>query len=146
MNWHDNLVEGDDEIRAILKGSQVIAVVGIKDESRPNEAAHSVPAFLHSRGYRIIPVNPHYRSVFGIPTVPTLAEIQEPVDIVQVFRAPRNVMPHAEETLQLKPRAFWMQTGIRHQEAAHKLAMAGIKVIQDHCMYMDFLRLLRMAA
>ena len=146
MVWHDNLVEDDNAIREILKTSSVIAVVGIKDESRPHEAAHSVPSFLFSRGFRIIPVNPQYKSVFGIPTLASLNDIEEPVDIVQVFRAPKNIMPHALEALRLKPRVFWMQTGIRHQEAAHRLAMAGIKVVQDHCMYMDHLRFIRVAA
>ncbi len=146
MDWHGNLVDSDEAIRHILKNSHTIAVVGIKDESRPNEAAHSVPAFLYSRGYRIIPVTPIYPSVFGIPSVASLEEIHEPVDIVQVFRAPRNVMDHALLALKLKPKVFWMQSGIRQQEAAHRLAVSGIKVVQDHCMYMDYLRFVRAAA
>jgi len=146
MNWHENLVEQDEQIRGILKKSKTIAVVGIKDESRQFEAAHTVPAYLHNHGYKIIPVNPFYKKVFGIPTVASLDEIKEPVDIVQVFRAPANVMKHAEEALRIKPKVFWMQTGIRHQQAAHKLAAAGIQVVQDHCMYMDHLRLIRAPA
>jgi hypothetical protein len=143
MNWHENLIENDEHIRQILKKSKTIAVVGIKDESRPFEAAHTVPAYLYHHGYKIIPVTPIYKSFLGIPTVPSLLDIKEPVDIVQVFRAPVNIQPHAEEALKLKPRVFWMQTGIRHQHASHKLASAGIKVVQDHCMYMDHLRLIR---
>lgn len=143
MTWHDNLIEQDEQIREILKNSKTIAVVGIKDESRPLEAAHTVPAYLHKHGYKIIPVTPVYKTVFGIPAVASLTEIKEPVDIVQVFRAPAHMMPHAEEALRIKPKVFWMQTGIRHQRAAHKLAAAGIKVVQDHCMYTDHLRLLR---
>ena len=146
MDWHKNIVEDDDVIRKILKEYHTTAVVGIKDESRVHEAAHSVPAYLHSRGYHIIPVNPHYRSVFGISTLPSLREIKESVDIVQIFRSPKNMMKHANEALKIKPKVFWMQTGIRHQEAAHKLASAGIIVIQDRCMYMEHLRLLRAAA
>jgi predicted CoA-binding protein len=143
MNWHENLIEQDEQIRDILKKSKTIAVVGIKDESRPFEAAHTVPAYLRSHGYKIIPVNPSYKSFLGIPTVPSLLDIKEPVDIVQVFRAPANVESHAEEALKIQPKVFWMQTGIRHQHATHKLAAAGIKVVQDHCMYMDHLRLIR---
>jgi hypothetical protein len=148
MDWHHHLVESDETIRQILKDCRTIAVVGIKDESHEYEAAHSVPAYLYARGFKIIPVNPYYKSVFGIPTLRSLNEINEPVDIIQVFRAPGNVMPHAEEALKLMPRpkVFWMQTGIRNQEAAFKLARAGIKVVQDHCMYMDHLRLFRAAA
>ena len=143
MNWHENVIEDDDRIRVILKNSKTIAVVGIKDESRPHEAAHTVPAYLYKHGYKIIPVTPIYKSFLGIPSVRSLSDIKEPVDIVQIFRAPANVMPHAEEALRVKPKVFWLQTGIRHQEAAHKLAAAGIKVVQDHCMYMDHLRLIR---
>jgi len=145
MNWHENLIENDDQIRDILRQSKTIAVVGIKDESRALEAAHTVPAYFHQHGYRIIPVTPKYKSVFGIPAVPSLTEVKEPVDVVLMFRAPANVMPHAADALQLRPKVVWMQTGIRHQEAAHKLAAAGIKVVQDHCMYMDHLRLIRVA-
>ena len=143
MSWHANVIDNDEQIRQILKQSRTIAVVGIKDETREYEAAHSVPAYLYKHGYKIIPVTPVYKSFFGIPTVPSLLDIKEPVDIVQVFRAPANIPPHAEEALRLKPKVFWMQTGIRHQQAAHKLAAAGILVVQDHCMYMDHLRLIR---
>lgn len=146
MDWHAYLVDSDESIREILKTSRTIAVVGIKDETHAHEAAHSVPAFLYSHGYKIIPVNPYYKSVFGIPTLASLNEIREPVDIVMVFRAPANVIPHAEEALKLKPKVFWMQTGIRNQEAAFRLARACIKVVQDHCIYMDHLRLIRTAA
>jgi predicted CoA-binding protein len=146
MNWHDFLVDADESIRQILKTSRTIAVVGIKDESHAHEAAHSVPAYLHSRGYKIIPVNPNYKSVFGIPTRNSLSEVDEPVDMVILFRAPANVPMHVDDTVRLKPKVLWMQTGIRHQDAAHKLAKHGIKVVQDHCIYMDHLRLIRAAA
>jgi predicted CoA-binding protein len=146
MDWHNFIVHSDETIRQILKTSRTIAVVGIKDENHAHEAAHSVPAYLHSRGYKIIPVNPKYKSVFGIPTLNSLSEIDEPVDMVIMFRAPANVPMHVDEALRLKPKVLWMQTGIRNQEAAHKLAKHGIKVVQDHCAYMDHLRLIRAAA
>jgi len=146
MDWHDFLVESDETIRQILKTSRTIAVVGIKDDSHAYEAAHSVPAYLHSRGYKIIPVNPNYKSVFGIRMLKSLAEVNEPVDIVILFRAPANVPMHVDDLVRLKPKVLWMQTGIRHQDAAHKLAKHGIKIVQDHCVYMDHLRLIRAAA
>lgn len=146
MDWHEFLVDSDETIRQILKTSRTIAVVGIKDESHAHEAAHSVPAYLRSRGYNIIPVNPNYKSVFGKPALNSLREIDEPVDIVMLFRAPANVPMHVDDAVKLKPKVLWMQTGIRHQDAAHKLAKHGIKVVQDHCMYMDHLRLIRAAA
>jgi predicted CoA-binding protein len=146
MDWHDFLVDTDESIRQILKTSRTIAVVGIKDEGHAHEAAHSVPAYLYSRGYKIIPINPNYKTVFGIPTLHSLGEVNEPVDIVIMFRAPANVLGHVDDVLKVKPRVLWMQTGIRNQEAAYKLAKHGIKVVQDHCVYMDHLRLIRAAA
>jgi predicted CoA-binding protein len=146
MDWHDFLVDTDESIRQILKTSRTIAVVGIKDESHAHEAAHSVPAYLKSRGYKIIPINPNYKSVFGIPTLKSLSEVDEPVDMVILFRAPANVPMHVDDTVRLKPKVLWMQTGIRNQDSAHRLAKHGIKVVQDHCVYMDHLRLIRAAA
>ncbi len=145
MRWHDLLIEDDEEIRRILRTVQKIAVIGIKDETRKDEAAHTVPRYLHQKGYEIYPVNPHFERVFGKPCYDTILDVPEPVDAVLVFRKPSNVKMHAKETLSLekKPLVFWMQTGIRNMEAAHQLAKAGIKVVQDHCMYMDHLRLIR---
>ncbi len=145
MSWHDYLIEDDEGLRQILNQVKKIAVIGIKDESHPNEAAHSVPKYLHSQGYDIIPVNPKCKTVFGKTCYPSITDVPEPVDVVLIFRRPGNVPQHAEEILSLehKPSVVWMQTGIRNMEAAHKLAQAGIKVVQDHCMYMEHLRLIR---
>ncbi len=140
------MIEDDEEIREILRSIKKIAVIGIKDESRENEAAHSVPKYLHSKGYEIYPVNPHCERVFGKPCYDTILDVPEAVDVVLIFLSPGKVPKHAKEILSLenKPSVFWMQTGIRNMKAAHKLARAGIKVVQDHCMYMDHLRLFRM--
>lgn len=145
MSWHDFLVEGDNNIRDILHTIRKIAVIGIKDESRREAAAHSVPAYLRSKGYEIYGVSPKCESVFGQKCYKTIADLPEPVDAVLVFRATGNVPAHAEEVLALdwKPKVFWMQSGISNMEAAHKLAAAGIKVVQDHCMYREHLRLVR---
>lgn len=145
MGWHEYLIEDDESIRHILRSIQRIAVIGIKDETKRDEAAHSVPAYLRSKGYEIVAVNPHYDRVFGEECYDTIADVPEPVDAVLVFRAPRNIPPHVEEVLQLdeSPRVFWMQSGIAHMDAAHRLAKAGIKVVQDHCIYREHLRLFR---
>lgn len=141
-DWRQNLIDNDEEIRRILQESRRIAVIGIKDESRASEPAHAVPRYLREHGYRIYGVNPNYPSVFGQPTVARLTDIGEEIDIVEVFRAPQNIPPHAEEALQKRPKVFWMQSGIRHAEAAEKLARAGIKVVQDRCMYVEHRRLI----
>lgn len=144
MSWHENLIEEDEDIRNILRASRKIAVVGIKDESHRGEAAYSVPEYMYENGYEIIPVNPHYEHVFGMNCRKSLNDVTEHVDAVLVFRAPKNVPDHANEVLEMhdKPGVFWMQSGIRSMNAARKLANAGVKVVQDHCIYRDHLRLL----
>ncbi len=145
MSWHEYLVEDDERLRRILKSVKKIAVIGIKDENHANEAAHSVPKYLQQHGYEILPVNPKCDTVFGKKCFASVSEITEPVDAVLIFRRPGNVPQHADEILSMehKPAVVWMQSGIRNMEAAHKLAKAGIQVVQDHCMYMEHLRLIR---
>ncbi|MCA9741806.1 MAG: CoA-binding protein [Deferribacteres bacterium] len=144
MSWHENLIEEDNDIREILRASKRIAVVGIKDEGHNGEAAYSVPNYMRENGYEIIPVNPNYEHVFGTNCRKSLDEVQEHVDAVLVFRAPKYVPDHAKEVLEMtdKPGVFWMQSGIANMKAAHELANAGIKVVQDHCIYREHLRLI----
>lgn len=141
MDWRANLVEQPDRIAQILAEARTVAVVGIKDA--PFEPAFYVPQYLQRQGYRIVPVNPKFQQVLGERCVPSLLDIAEEVDIVDLFRAPPNVMPHAREALQLKPKVFWMQSGIRHAEAAQMMAEAGILVVQNRCMLQDHRRLMR---
>ncbi|MCA9731380.1 MAG: CoA-binding protein [Deferribacteres bacterium] len=143
--WHDYLIEGDERIREVLHDIKKIAVIGMKDETHENEASYTVPRYLQDHGYEIIPVNPGCTSILGRTCFDNLTSITEPIDAVLVFRSPSKVPPHAKETIELehKPKVFWMQHGIRNMDAAHKLAAAGIKVVQDHCMYSEHLRLIR---
>jgi len=139
MDWRSNLIESPDQVADILRSSRTVAVVGIKDA--PFEPAFYVPQYLQQQGYRIIPVNPKFKRVLGERCLASLLEIQGPVDVVEVFRAPENVMPHAQEALQLKPDVFWMQDGIEHPPAARILAEAGIRVVQNRCMLRDYANL-----
>ena len=134
--WHDYLIEGDEDIREILHNVKKIAVIGMKDESHQKEASHTVPRYLEEHGYEVIPVNPACNEILGKSCYNSLSSVTEDVDAVLVFRAPTKVPPHADEAINLKkkPAVFWMQTGVRNQGAAHRLAEAGIKVVQDHCM------------
>jgi hypothetical protein len=141
MDWKQNLLEQFDDVAPVLQTAKTVAVVGIKDT--PYQPAFYVPQYLQKQGYRIIPVNPKLKQVLGERCFSSLLEIKEPVDIVNLFRAPENIPSHAEEALRLKPLLFWMQTGIRHPEAAAMLAQAGIYVVQDRCMYQDHIRLMR---
>jgi predicted CoA-binding protein len=136
-------MQGDDEIRELLRGVASIAVVGIKDGE--TEDAYRVARYMQERGYRIVPVNPKLERVLGERAWPSLAALRAPVDLVDVFRAPRHLPALAEEILALSPlpRAVWLQLGIRHDEFAARLAAADVAVVQDRCLMVEHARLLR---
>jgi predicted CoA-binding protein len=133
-DWRDNLVESDAELAAILADTKRIAVLGIKTEAQRGQPAFYVPEYMAEAGYEIVPVPVYYPDVveiLGEPVYRTLAEIPEPVDMVNVFRRPRDIPPHLPDLLASKPRVVWMQLGISHDAVAEALARAGIKVVQD---------------
>jgi predicted CoA-binding protein len=142
--WRANLVDDDAGLRRILREARTIAVLGAKAD--PSAPAHFVPAYLRDQGYRILPVNPTLagRRLFGEPVAARLADLAEPVDVVEVFRRPEYLPGHAEEVLALaaRPAVVWFQLGIRHDGAAERLARAGIRVVQSRCMMPDHRRLL----
>jgi len=133
----------DSQIREILTSSPTIAVLGLHHE--PEKAAFYVPEYLHDEGYRILGVNPRFvgQTLFGEPVRATLAELREPVDIVDVFRRSEDVPGHLEDILAMspRPRVVWLQLGIRHDETAHVLEAAGITVVQNRCTLADHQRL-----
>jgi predicted CoA-binding protein len=135
-------IEGDDEIRELLARARSIAVVGIK--AGEEEDAFRVPAYLQQQGYRILPVSPKLERVLGEPVVASLREIREPVDLVDLFRAPQHLPAHADEILAMspRPRVVWLQLGIRHDEVARRLEAAGVAVVQDRCIMVEHRRLL----
>jgi predicted CoA-binding protein len=132
----------DPELRALLRSVTTIAVVGIKAD--PAEDAHHVPAYMQARGYRILPVSPKCREVLGERCVAALGELGETPDLVNLFRAPQHIAAHADEILALpkRPRAVWLQLGIRDDASAARLAAAGIQVVQDLCLMVEHRRLL----
>lgn len=137
-NWQNNIIESDAEIRELLRDTKTIAVVGIKME--PFQPAYYVPQYMQSAGFQIIPVPVYYpdaTEILGEKVYRTLADIPQDVDLVNVFRRPSDVAKHAEDILAKKPKAVWMQSGIRHDEVAEMLAKAGIKVVQDACLMVE---------
>jgi predicted CoA-binding protein len=146
MSTH--LVDDDAGLTRILREARSVAVLGAKP--MPREPAHYVPAFLQGRGYRILPVNPIFagQTILGEPVVGVLADLDGPVDVIDVFRRPEYLPGHAREILALRwrPRAVWFQLGIRHDGAAAELARAGIDVVQDRCMMPEHRRLMRETA
>ena len=119
-------------IQAILAASKTIAVVGLSD--RPDRPAHSVPAYLKQQGYRIIPVNPKLVSALGETAYPSLLEVPEPVDVVQIFRRSDEVPPVVEDAIRIGAKVVWMQSGILHEQAAARAREAGLQVVMDACM------------
>ncbi len=143
-DWKDNLVDDDAGLTRILRECRTIAVLGAKTGA--GEPAYYVPAYLVQRGYRVRPVNPALAGtgVLGETAVATLADLPEPVDVIDVFRRPAFLPGHASEILALpwKPAVVWFQLGIRNDAAARRLAEAGIRVVQDRCMMPEHRRLL----
>jgi predicted CoA-binding protein len=143
-----HLVDDDAGLARILREAKTVAVLGAK--AQPQEPAHYVPAYLQARGYRVIPVNPILagQPILGETVLATLADLTEPVDVIDVFRRPEFLPGHAREILALpwRPRVVWFQLGIRHDGAAGELARAGIDVVQDRCMMPEHRRLMNQRA
>lgn len=136
----------DDEagLRELLAGVRRVAVLGMKTEEQRGQAAFYVPEYLASAGLEIIPVPVYYPEVteiLGRKVYRRLADIPGEVDLVDVFRKPVDIPAHLPDLLEKKPKAVWMQTGIRHDEAARKLVEAGIDVVQSRCLMVDYRRL-----
>jgi predicted CoA-binding protein len=137
-SWRSHLLETDAEVDALLARTRRIAVLGIK--IRPEAPAYFVPEYLASAGYDVVPVPVYYPEVteiLGRRVYRALAQIPGPVDLVDVFRRPRDIPAHVEDILTKRPAAVWLQLGIRHDVVAEILARAGIDVVQDRCLMVD---------
>jgi hypothetical protein len=127
-----------DEITELLKRAKTIAVVGLSDS--PLRPSHGVAAYMQSHGYRIIPVNPTIKGALGEKAVGSLADIQEKIDIVDVFRRPEGVPEVVDEAIKLGVPALWLQEGVIHEEAAAKARQAGMFVVMDKCILKEHRR------
>jgi uncharacterized protein len=142
-SWRGNLVTADAGIAEILKATRRIAVLGIKPEWKAGQPAHYVPKYLQDAGYDVIPVPVYYpevREILGQAVYRELVAVPGEVDMVNVFRRPGDIPPHVGDILAKNPRAVWFQAGIRHDEAAERLARAGILVVQNRCSMIDHQR------
>jgi predicted CoA-binding protein len=133
----------DTYIRGILNTVKTIAMVGVSP--RDNRPSYFAFKYLLERGYRMIPVNPGWagKELLGQKVYANLADIPEPIDMVDIFRASEHVPRIVEEALALspRPRVIWMQLGVRHDEAAAKAEAAGLKVVMDRCPKIEYGRL-----
>lgn len=132
-----------DVIRQILSSVRTIAVVGASPN--PSRDSHIVSAFLAARGYRVFPVNPGHggKEIAGLMTYASLADVPEPIDMVDVFRASEHVGGVLDEALALAtpPKVFWTQLGVRDDASAARAEAAGLTVVQNRCPKIDVLEL-----
>ena len=135
-----NILTQDNDLKALLKGSKTIAVVGLSpDPSRPS---YEVAIYLQARGYQIIPVRPDADEILGEKAYASLMEIPFPVDIVDIFRKAEFIPAIVDEAIKIRSKAVWMQLGLSHAAAAKKASDAGLKVVQDRCLLIEHRRLI----
>jgi len=140
MTWKDNIISSSAEIRELLSQITTIAVLGIKTEEQASQPAFYVPRYLDSAGFRIIPVPVYYPEVthiLGQKVFRKLVDIPDEVDLVNIFRRSKDVAAHVDDILAKKPKAVWLQSGIRDDSVAETLAKSNIKVVQDRCLMVD---------
>jgi hypothetical protein len=121
--------------RQILADAQVIAVVGASRD--PRKTAHAVPAQMRRHGWRVIAVNPYADSLFGEPAYSTLAEIPEPIDLVNVFRPSENATDVVRQAVAAGAPAVWLQSGIVSDEGRRMAIQAGIDYVEDTCIAVE---------
>ena len=142
-DWRSHLVDDDAGIRRILDQTRRIAVLGIKT-AESGQPAFYVPEYAQRAGYEIVPVPVYYPEVteiLGESVYRSVSAIPGGVDLVILFRRSADVPPHVDDIIQARPDAVWMQSGIRNDEAARRLAEAGIKVVQDRCAMIEHRRI-----
>ena len=130
-----------DEIRALLRRIKTIAVVGLS--TSPSRPSHGVAQALQGFGYRIVPVNPAVREVLGERAYPSLRELPEPVDLVDVFRESSHVAGIVDDCIALKLPALWLQDGVIDEAAALRARAAGLMVVMNRCIYRDYIHLIQ---
>jgi hypothetical protein len=139
-DWRGHLIEDRARIHRILRETRRIAVLGIKTPES-GQPAYYVAADAQQRGYEIVPVPVYYpeaTEILGEPVFRSVAAIPEPVDMVNVFRRARDIPPHVDDIIAANPKVVWFQLGIRNDSAAERLARAGIDVVQDRCLSIEF--------
>jgi predicted CoA-binding protein len=127
----------------MFKDTQRIAVLGLSPD--PAKASNGVALYLRDF-YEIVPVNPNYDEILGLPCYPSVASIPEPVDMVDVFQRSERVIDFIDDTLASKVPFFWMQLGIRNRAARERLEAEGVQVVEDLCTKVEHARLLRQGA
>jgi predicted CoA-binding protein len=136
--WRKHLLETPAQIKNLLEDTRRIAVLGIK--ARQEQPAYFVPEYAQKAGYEIVPVPVYHKDLtemLGEKVYRAVADVPGEVDMVNVFRRPSDIPPHVDDIIAKGPKSVWFQLGIRNDEAAEKLARAGIDVVQDHCLMVE---------
>lgn len=132
-------VDDIEGIRRILSSYKTVAMVGLSANwHRPSNFAAK---YLLDHGFKVIPVNPAYDEVLGQRCYPSLREVPEPVDVVDVFRKPEDVPPIVEDAIAIGAKVLWLQIGVIHPEAMARAEEAGLEVVADRCMKIEYARL-----
>lgn len=126
-------------LRRVLSEDRVIAVVGLS--ANWNRPSNFAAKYMQQRGYRIVPVNPSYQEVLGERCYASLRDIEYKVDMVDVFRKPEDVMPVVEDAIAIGARTLWLQLGVINLDAVRRAEAAGLRVVMDHCVKIEYGRL-----
>lgn len=133
--------QAETTIRRVLSEYRTWAVVGCSPD--PRRDSHDVAAFMLARGYRVIPVNPGCAEILGRRCYPTVADIPEPIEVVDIFRRSESAGAHVDEAVAAGARAVWMQLGVIDEAAAERARAAGVDVVMDRCPKIELPRLER---
>lgn len=139
--WQHRILTAPADIRSLLQGIRRVAVLGARPSSHAHKAAWYVPQALQTMGLTIVPVVVHGHQdaeILGAPVYRRLGDVPAPIDLVDVFRRAEDLPAHVEDFLAAAPRAVWFQSGIRNDAVAEQLARAGIQVVQDRCLMVDY--------
>jgi predicted CoA-binding protein len=142
-DWKQYLLEDDARIAALVRGAKRVAVLGIKPETKSDQPAFYVAEHVASHGAEVVPVPvffPELTEILGRKVYRKVADIPGPIDIVDIFRKPSDIDAHVDDIIAKQPRAAWFQLGIRNDAAAERLARAGIEVVQDRCLLVEWKR------
>ncbi|HZA14365.1 MAG TPA: CoA-binding protein [Myxococcaceae bacterium] len=144
MDWRKNLIQDEAGVREVVRRSRRIAVLGMKPESRSSQPAFYVPSYLAHIGLDVVPVPVYYPGVteiLGLKVYRKVSDVPGEIDLVEVFRRPKDIDQHVDDIIAKKPRAVWFQSGIVNHPAAERLARAGIQVVQDRCLMVEHRRI-----
>ncbi|WP_437774924.1 CoA-binding protein [Sorangium sp. So ce1097] len=143
MNDIRDISHDEARVAELVRSARRVAVLGIKTEAQADQPAFYVPSYLKSAGVEVIPVPVYYpdaNTILGQQVYRRVADVPGPIDIVDVFRRGQDVTAHLDDLLAARPRAVWLQSGIRNDAVAERLIEAGVLVVQDRCLMVDHRR------